>query len=154
MASAPPAYSLAPSAPSSALAHTQPRQYHTPIYPTLNDYMGLDLSPETIAQNMPEYSVSAVPTSVSFLFLLLKSYDNIAFFCVLNVIVSYFSLSKMQLQHVTTPLAPATSGMVAPLSGQSLGLQRAHVTHGIREVIIYLSLLHFSGFCKLISCVI
>lgn len=68
LASAPPAYSLAPSAPSSALAHTLPRQYHTPIYPTLNDYMGLDLSPETIAQNMPEYSVSAAPASVRICF--------------------------------------------------------------------------------------
>lgn len=41
----------------------------------------------------------------------------------------------MQLQQVTTPLSPAIGGMVAPLSGQSLGLQRAQVTHGIREVI-------------------
>ena len=41
-----------------------------------------------------------------------------------------------------TVSVPATSGplagMVAPLSGQSLGLQRAQVTNGIREVSIFL----------------
>lgn len=40
-----------------------------------------------------------------------------------------------------TVSVPATSGplagMVAPLSGQSLGLQRAQVTNGIREVSIF-----------------
>jgi hypothetical protein len=37
---------------------------------------------------------------------------------------------------VAVPAAPSgpLAGMVAPLSGQSLGLQRAQVTHGIREV--------------------
>jgi hypothetical protein len=37
---------------------------------------------------------------------------------------------------VAVPVAPSgpRAGMVAPLSGQSLGLQRAQVTHGIREV--------------------
>lgn len=54
-----------------------------------------------------------------------------------------------------------TSGMIAPLSGNSLGLQRAQVTHGIRQVIIilnifstflhvfYLSLLHRLFFAKI-----
>ncbi|XP_034252404.1 syntenin-1-like isoform X2 [Thrips palmi] len=97
--SAPPPYSLTPTAPSTADSCSV-RQYHTPLYPTLNDYMGLDLSPETIALNMPEYSTVAV-------------------------------VPPMQLQPATT-----TSGMVAPLSGHSLGLQRAQVTHGIRELTV------------------
>lgn len=58
-ASAPPPYSLTPTAPSTADSRSL-RQYHTPLYPTLNDYMGLDLSPETIALNMPEYASMAV----------------------------------------------------------------------------------------------
>lgn len=39
---------------------------------------------------------------------------------------------------VTAYNAPQSSlsGMVAPLSGTSVGLQRAHVTHGIRELIL------------------
>jgi hypothetical protein len=32
------------------------------------------------------------------------------------------------------PIAVGNSSMVAPLSGQSLGLQRAHVSHGIRQL--------------------
>lgn len=36
---------------------------------------------------------------------------------------------------VRTPVTSGPlAGMVAPLSGQSLGLQRAQVTNGIREV--------------------
>lgn len=33
------------------------------------------------------------------------------------------------------PSGGGVSNMVAPLSGQSLGLYRAQVTHGIREVL-------------------
>ncbi|XP_017891857.1 syntenin-1-like [Ceratina calcarata] len=71
------------------------------LYPLLGDYMGLELNEETIAQNMPEYSLVNRNMTVS---------------------------------------VPATSGplagMVAPLSGQSLGLQRAQVTNGIRQLIL------------------
>lgn len=98
-ASAPPPYNLTPTAPSPTNSHSL-RQYHSPLYPALNDYMGLDLSPETIALNMPEYAAMAVAPSV-------------------------------QLQPV-----PTATGMIAPLSGHSLGLQRAQVTHGIRELTV------------------
>ncbi|XP_076755308.1 syntenin-1 [Xylocopa sonorina] len=71
------------------------------LYPMLGEYMGLELTEEVIAQNMPEYSIANRTMAVS---------------------------------------VPATSGplagMVAPLSGQSLGLQRAQVTNGIRELIL------------------
>ncbi|XP_052128598.1 syntenin-1 [Frankliniella occidentalis] len=108
---APPAYSLTPSAPSVAATpvhshqNTSLRQYHSSVYPTLNDYMGLDLSPEMIAQNMPEYGSSPVVTST-------------------------------QLQPASATISSSRGGMVAPISGQSLGLQRAQVTHGIREMIV------------------
>ncbi|KAJ1530633.1 hypothetical protein ONE63_005507 [Megalurothrips usitatus] len=104
---APPPYSLTPSAPAHVSSHydSTTRQYHSPVYPTLNDYMGLDLSPETIALNMPEYGPPAV-------------------------------LTAMQLQPVSNTAAPSVGGMVAPLSGQSVGLQRAQVTHGIRELTV------------------
>ncbi|CAL7950778.1 unnamed protein product [Xylocopa violacea] len=69
------------------------------LYPMLGDYMGLELTEEVIAQNMPEYSLANRTMTVS---------------------------------------VPATSGpltgMIAPLSGQSVGLQRAQVTNGIREL--------------------
>lgn len=64
------------------------------LYPTLNEYMGLELSENIIALNMPEY-----------------------------------------LQ-VATQSNTTSTGLIAPLSGQSLGLQRAQVTHGIREVFV------------------
>lgn len=55
VASAPLPYSLSP-------------QSSTVLYPSLNDYMGLELTPEMIASNMPEYSaVVAVHTPVCIL---------------------------------------------------------------------------------------
>lgn len=71
------------------------------VYPSLADYMGLELSEEAIMQNMPEYS-----------------------------------LVNRQNMTVDTPAAsrPSACTMVAPLSGESLGLQRAQVTNGIREL--------------------
>nr|CAH7713041.1 unnamed protein product [Callosobruchus chinensis] len=68
------------------------------IYPALGEYMGLELSEDVIAKNMPEY---------------------------------------LQVAAKIQPLAPVTqSGLIAPISGQSVGLQRAQVTHGIRQVIL------------------
>ncbi|XP_076240468.1 syntenin-1 [Calliopsis andreniformis] len=72
------------------------------LYPSLGEYMGLELTEEIIAENMPEYSL-----------------------------VNRTSMA------VSIPAPPGPlAGMVAPLSGQSLGLQRAQVTNGIRELIL------------------
>ncbi|KAF5269732.1 hypothetical protein FQA39_LY08655 [Lamprigera yunnana] len=68
------------------------------MYPSLNEYMGLELSEAVIIANMPEYNQVAQ----------LPSHD----------IVPQSSYSNM----------------VAPISGQSLGLHRAQVSHGIREL--------------------
>lgn len=65
-------------------------------YPSLNDYMGLELSEEVIAQNMPEYAIVRPP----------------------------------QGDVATQPV----NGLVAPLSCQSLGLQKAQVSHAVREL--------------------
>lgn len=70
------------------------------LYPTLGEFMGLELSEAIIAANMPEYSQVAL-------------------------------LQQRELAIPTTNL-----GLVAPISGQSLGLQRAQVTHGVRELIL------------------
>lgn len=41
------------------------------------------------------------------------------------------------MQNIETAIMPsATGSMIAPLSSQTVGLQRAHVTHGIREVTV------------------
>lgn len=64
------------------------------LYPVLNEYMGLELSENVIALNMPEY-----------------------------------------LQ-VATQSNTTSTGLIAPISGQSLGLQRAQVTHGIRQLTV------------------
>ncbi|CAK9812326.1 Sdcbp [Anthophora plagiata] len=71
------------------------------LYPSLGDYMGLELTEEMIAQNMSEYPVANYTMTIN----------------------------------TSTPSVPS-AGMVAPLSGQSLGLQRAQVTNGIRELIL------------------
>lgn len=76
----------------------------TELYPGLADFMGLELSEEIIAANMPEYLRSnqvAVPSN-----------------------------------NAMAPVQTMGGNMVAPLSGLSVGLQRAQVTHGIRELIL------------------
>lgn len=90
----------------SSMAQTQPMPntgYVRPgealslsMYPSLGDYMGLELSEELIAANMPEYLQVATTTR--------------------------------------TDVVPVAGGMIAPVSGQSVGLQRAHVSGGIRQV--------------------
>lgn len=52
-AAPPPSYGPPPAAPSAPSAH---------VYPSLGNYMGLELSSEVIAQNMPEYQVQTVGT--------------------------------------------------------------------------------------------
>ena len=72
------------------------------MYPSLGEYMGLELTEEMIAENMPEYSIVNRTSMV-----------------------------------VSVPAQPGPlAGMVAPLSGQSVGLQRAQVSNGIRELIL------------------
>lgn len=61
----------------------------TNLYPGLGNFMGLELTNEMFAFNMPEYTMSTGPNA-----------------------------------------------MIAPLSNQTVGLKRAQVTHGIREVIV------------------
>ncbi|XP_050304439.1 syntenin-1-like [Anthonomus grandis grandis] len=68
------------------------------VYPSLGNYMGLELSEEIIKENMPEYS---------------------------HTVSIYQQLSVG---------SSGPNNMIAPLSGQSLGLHRAQVTNGIREV--------------------
>lgn len=86
--SAYPQLTSAPSAP-----YNNAQNATAPIlYPGLSDFMGLELSSDTIALNMPEYMQNAV--------------------------------------------MPSSTGMIAPLSSQTSGLQRAQVTHGIREVTV------------------
>jgi syntenin-1 len=65
----------------------------------LADFMGLELSQEIIAANMPEYLNRAVVP-------------------------------------VENRGVAGVSNMVAPLSGNSVGLVRAQVTHGVRELIL------------------
>ena len=54
---------------------------------------------------------------------------------ILLLLSSLFRLWIFLQMTVAVPAsARPLSGLVAPLSGQSLGLQRAQVTHGVREV--------------------
>lgn len=70
------------------------------IYPDLVDYMGLELSQEVIAANMPEY----------------------------------LNRGSKQVSNYTVPSMP--NNMVAPLSGNSIGLARAGTTNGVRELML------------------
>lgn len=84
------------------------------MYPNLGEFMGLDLSEDMIRSNMPEYSQNAMqPVGL----------------CQFN---QKIYLSQFDLQYGLSKL----SGMVAPLSGNSVGLQRGQVTNGIRELVL------------------
>lgn len=67
------------------------------MYPDLFNFMGMELSHDVIAANMPEY------------------------------------LNK---QTVPYTMPSTQGGIVAPLTGNSVGVQRAQVTNGIRELIL------------------
>ncbi|XP_045785267.1 syntenin-1-like [Maniola jurtina] len=75
--------------PAAPVAPTAPRH----VYPALGEYMGLELSQDVIAVNMPEYQIQTVQPS-------------------------------------------GAVSMIAPISSQSPSLLKAHVTNGIRQVIL------------------
>lgn len=89
----------APSAPP-LLSPSQDAVPGRVLYPFLGEYMGLELSEDAIAQNMPEYAIANREAM------------------------------EMAVPAEGGPLA----GMTAPVSSQSLALQKAHVTNGIREL--------------------
>jgi len=81
-------------------------------YPGLQEYMGMELSQDVIAANMPEYLPSATNQSVT----LTATHGGVS----------------------TYGGAPATygRGMIAPLTASSPGLARAQVSHGVRQVVL------------------
>lgn len=89
-------------APSSG-SDKEPAKKSDFFYPDLADYLGLELSREVIAANMPEY---------------LNRDARVAAY-------------QPEVSPITTI---NNANMVAPVSGGSVGLQRAQVTNGIREV--------------------
>lgn len=111
----PPAYTTSPYAqlnnflPSAATdPSTGSHKEHTKsdfVYPDLADYLGLELSREVIAANMPEY---------------LNRDARMAAY-------------QPEVSPITTI---NNANMVAPVSGGSVGLQRAQVTNGIRELVL------------------
>jgi len=80
----------------------------------LTEYMGLDLTPEFLAANMPIVDSVPQPHSAP------STPSN--------------AMAIPAPNEIAIPRA--TSGMIAPLSGNSVGLLRAEVTHGIREVVL------------------
>ncbi|XP_075969448.1 syntenin-1-like [Anticarsia gemmatalis] len=60
------AHHQAATAPSYALPHaTAPSAPSPHVYPALGDYMGLELSSDVIALNMPEYQIQTVPSAAA-----------------------------------------------------------------------------------------
>lgn len=76
-------------------SYTAPASASAPLYPGLDDFMGLQLTSDVLALNFPEYT-----------------------------------------RNTETAVMPSKTGMIAPLSNQTAGYQRAQVTHGIREVTV------------------
>lgn len=104
-------YDVSPSAPLPypTVSPSAPLPYPiTPVnsnmYPALNDYMGLELTPEVIAANMPEYSPQ--------------------------------NMQIAERQDYSVQPVNKIGHMIAPLSSQSMGLQKAMVTNGIRELVL------------------
>lgn len=110
----PPAYTMNPYAQLSNLLpgavvgsnEPEPTKKSEFYYPDLADYLGLELSREVIAANMPEY---------------------------LNNRDARMAAYQPEASAIMTV---NNANMVAPVSGGSVGLQRGQVTNGIRELIL------------------
>jgi len=114
----PPAYTAgSPDAGPSA-----PPEYVTSnAYPQL-EYMGINLSPEEIALNMPDYW---------------KNNQTALSLTGNRELQSTGSTQQQQTPSLYSTLpSGSTQSLTAPLSGSSLGLQRAQVSHGIRQVVL------------------
>lgn len=61
---APPSYSLPPAAPMPSHMPSHPSAPSGHVYPALGEYMGLELSSDIIALNMPEYQLQPVSLSL------------------------------------------------------------------------------------------
>ncbi|WAR23115.1 SDCB1-like protein, partial [Mya arenaria] len=70
-----------------------PRGSSPSLYPTLDEYMGLQLTPQFVQQNLPEYNQVAIPQN------------------------------------------QPSNMMVAPVSGNDVGIRRAEIKQGLREVV-------------------
>ncbi|KAK3727812.1 hypothetical protein QZH41_008239 [Actinostola sp. cb2023] len=93
------AIGYAPAAP--APGHAAPASVTSSLYPSLSDYMGIDVSEEAVRRHVPDYSGAIVPSGGA-------------------------------------AIVPQTSsGAIAPVSGSNnLGIQRAEIKGGVREVIL------------------
>lgn len=92
------------------------------LYPSLED---MKVDQMIRAQNVPPYPGSEAPPTYS------SNPMNS------NQLALYPSLDDyMGLSLQTVGTSSGTSGMLAPLTGTSLGLHRSQVNHGVREVII------------------
>ncbi|KAG8288497.1 hypothetical protein J6590_016620 [Homalodisca vitripennis] len=113
-----------PVAPSPISQQSTPYAMNAPVvYPSLSDYMGLELTPEVIAANMPEY-VGTVALQPPF-----QECGNGED----SKCLKGFSAAFLRMKR---ELARTESGMVAPISNLTVGLQRAQVNHGIRELVL------------------
>lgn len=106
LASAPPTQHAAPPYPLHP-PQAQNKSHLAHLYPALGDYMGLEFTHDIIAANMPEY----LPGSP-------------------------VHPGTVAVPSPSGPPAVLPSGILAPLSGVSTGLQKAQVTNAIREATV------------------
>jgi len=121
-------YPPSPSAPPPSAAGST--RAVSPAYPGLAEYMGLELTPEEIALNMPEYSANNQQTSLA-----LNNYGQVVGGPASSSLQVVGSPSS-SLQVVGSSSSSSLQSLTAPLSGSSLGLARAQVSHGIRQVVL------------------
>jgi len=115
----PPSSAPAPAPPSSGYPGDLPYPLH-PVYPAvpptghaypgLSEYMGMELTQDVIAANMPEYLPHPTGQTTG------------------GGAVANYSAGGM--------VAPVAGSMVAPVSGSSAGLAKAQVTHGVRQIVL------------------
>lgn len=106
------------------LPYNGEQQAGSAVYPALGDYMGLELNEAVIKENMPEYAQQ------------LAIYQQVIIFRV-AIKFSVLIFLNFFLKRDVVP-SGVNSMMVAPISGHSLGLQRAQVTNGIRQVSVFI----------------
>lgn len=103
----------------SLIYEQQPPLYEQTTYPQLG-------TTTVVASNNKPFSAGA------------QLYPGLTNFMGLELSSEMISLNMPEyMQNIENSVMPTTTGsLVAPLSSQTVGLQRAHVTNGIREVIV------------------
>lgn len=91
---------------------------------------------EEMKLNPPPYSSSYLMPCSLFLFFYLELNFNAAFFSLILSCLALAPTFLAALQQVALPATSGVGGMVRPVTGSDIGIRRAEIRPGLREIIL------------------